>query len=181
MSAKQMHGLAHLASNYGTGELRLTVWQNVIIPHIADAFTETVRRAAIRLGFFTETSTAAGGIVACTGSKGCKYAASDTKGHAITLFTGCPHSCAQHYCGDIGFIGAKLQDGAEGYHMVVGGGMDHEQGIAPEVLRGVRASEVNDTVDKLLAAYLASREHNETFVTWSRRLTVGQLQEKLSA
>jgi ferredoxin-nitrite reductase len=199
MSAKQMHGLAHLAETYGTGELRLTVWQNVILPHIADAFVETVRRAAIRLGFFTEASSAAGGIVACTGSKGCKYAASDTKGHATALFkhlhqkypeltspvnihfTGCPHSCAQHYCGDIGFIGAKLADGSEGYHMVVGGGMDHEQGIAPEVLKGVPASEVNATVDKLLAAYIASRSTGETFVQWSRRHTVGQIQEKLSA
>ncbi|MBE2214870.1 MAG: NirA family protein [Opitutaceae bacterium] len=199
MSSKQMHGLAHLAETYGTGELRLTVWQNVIVPHIADAFVETVRRAAIRLGFFTEASSAAGGIIACTGNKGCNYAASDTKGHATALFkhlhqkfpelqspvnihfTGCAHSCAQHYCGDIGFIGAKLADGSEGYHMVVGGGMDHEQGIAPEVLKGVRASEVNATVDKLLAAYLASRTTGETFVQWSRRHTVGQLQEKLSA
>lgn len=199
MTAKQMHGLAHLATTYGTGELRLTVWQNVILPHIPDIFVETVRRAAIRLGFFTEASSAAGGIVACTGSKGCKYAASDTKGHATTLFkhlhqkfpelsspvnihfTGCAHSCAQHYCGDIGFIGAKLADGSEGYHMVVGGGMDHEQGIAPEILKGVRATEVNVTVDRLLATYLASREPSETFVQWSRRLTVGQLQEKLSS
>lgn len=199
MSAKQMHGLAHLAETYGNGELRLTVWQTVIIPHIADAFAETVRRAAVRLGFFTEASGAAGGIVACTGNKGCKYAASDTKGHGLALFkhlqsrfpeitspvnihfTGCPHSCAQHYCGDIGFVGTRLQDGSEGYHMVVGGGMDHEQRIAPEILRGVRASEVNATVDKLLSAYLASREGSESFHAWSVRHTVGQLQEKLSA
>ena len=199
MTAKQMHGLAHLAANYGAGELRLTVWQNLILPHIPDAFVESVRRSALRLGFFTEASAAAGGIVACTGNKGCKYAASDTKGHALGLFkhlqgrspdlaspvnihfTGCAHSCAQHYCGDIGFIGAKLQDGTEGYHMVIGGGMDHEQGIAPEILKGVRADEVNGTVDKLLAAYGTSRQGNETFVAWSRRHTVGQLQEKLSA
>ncbi len=199
LTAKQMHGLAHLAETYGTGELRLTVWQTVILPHIPDAFAETVRRAAHRLGFFTETSAAAGGIVACTGSKGCKYAASDTKGHALLLFkhlqtrfpeltapvnihfTGCPHSCAQHYCGDIGFIGAKLPDGSEGYHMVVGGGMDHEQGVALEILRGVRATEVNATVDKLLAAFAAGARGNETFAQWARRHTVGQLQEKLSA
>lgn len=199
LSARQMHGLAHVAETYGTGELRLTVWQTVIVPHVADAFVETARRAAHRLGLFTEASAGAGGIVACTGSRGCKYAASDTKGHALSLFkhlqtrfpeitapvnihfTGCPHSCAQHYCGDIGFVGAKLQDGSEGYHMVVGGGMDHEQGIAREILRGVRAAEVNATVDKLLAAYSCGRHSSETFAQWARRLTVGQLQEKLSA
>ncbi|MEO5961562.1 MAG: NirA family protein, partial [Opitutaceae bacterium] len=152
MSARQMHALADLATNYGKGELRLTVWQSVIVPHIPDAFVETVKRAALRIGFFHEASAAAGGIIACTGNKGCKYSGADTKGHAVALmqhlggrvpldspmnihFTGCPHSCAQHYCGDLGFVGVKLADGAEGYHLVVGGGMDHEQGIARELFR----------------------------------------------
>ena len=41
--------------------------------------------------------------------------------------TGCHNSCAQHYIGDIGLIGAKVpvgEDGdtVEGYDIVVGGG-----------------------------------------------------------
>ena len=156
MSPKQMHALADLAANYGKGELRLTVWQNLLIPHVPDAFLETLRRGVQRLGFFTEASLASGGVIACTGNRGCKYAAADTKAHALALmkhldrgtsvgsavnihFTGCPHSCAQHYCGDIGLVGAKLADGSEGYHVVLGGGMDHEQGIAREIFKGVRA------------------------------------------
>ncbi len=195
MSARQMHALADLALHYGRGELRLTVWQSLIIPHVADAFVETVKRGVRRAGFFTETSFAAGGIIACTGSRGCKYSSADTKAHATTLFkaiadrfpdlnapvnihvTGCAHSCAQHYCGDIGLVSTKLADGSEGYHLVVGGGMDHEQGIARELLRGVRATEVVTTVTKLLNDYLARREGNETYVQWSRRHPVKALQE----
>ena len=82
MSAKQMHALADLATSYGTGELRLTVWQNVLIPHVTDAFLDTLSRSVKRIGFFTEASFATGGIVACTGSRGCKYAASDIKASA---------------------------------------------------------------------------------------------------
>ena len=197
MSSKQVHALADLATHYGRGELRLTVWQNLLIPHVPDAFVETVSRAARRLGFFTEASSAAGGIVACTGSRGCKYAAADTKAHAVALlkhlqqnvslsapanihFTGCPHSCAQHYCGDIGLVGAKLSDGSEAYHVVLGGGMDHEQGIAREIFRGVRAGEVNALVSKILSTYESKKDRGETFVQWTRRHSPKELQEFFS-
>lgn len=197
MNSRQMHALADLATNYGKGELRLTVWQSVIVPHIADAYIETAKRSAARLGFFHEASAAAGGVIACTGNRGCKYSAADTKGHAVALmkhlgantpieapvnihFTGCPHSCAQHYCGDIGFVGTKLADGGEGYHVVLGGGMDHEQGIARELFRGVRASEVNPLVDQLLNTYAAQKQSGETFVAWTRRHSLKELQEKFS-
>ncbi len=198
MTARQMHALADLATHYGTGELRLTVWQSVILPHIPDAFSATVRRSVERMGFAVEPPNAVGGIVACTGARGCKYAATDTKGHAAALakslgsrlqnldtpvnihFTGCPHSCAQHYCGDIGLLGAKLPDGAEGYHLVIGGGMDDEQGIARELLRGVRAGEVEPTIARILGVYLDRRERGETFVQWARRHEVGRIQEMLA-
>jgi ferredoxin-nitrite reductase len=192
-----MHALADLATNYGRGELRLTVWQNLLIPHVPDTFLATLTRGVQRLGLFTEASFAAGGIIACTGSKGCKYAGSDTKAHALALikhlgglslgapvnihFTGCAHSCAQHYCGDLGLIGTKLADGTEGYHVVVGGGMDHEQGIARELFKGVRASEVNTVIEHALLTYDARKQRGETFVQWARRHSTKELQEFLSA
>ena len=198
LSVRQMRAIADLASHYGTGELRLTVWQNLLIPHVPDAFVETLRRSVHRLGLFTEASAATGGIVACTGNRGCKYAAADTKAHAVALmkhlagrvhvgspvnvhFTGCPHSCAQHYCGDVGFVGAKLADGSEGYHVVVGGGMDHEQGIGREIFRGVPATEVNRLVENLLQTFEKKKNRGETFVEWTRRHSVKELQELLSA
>jgi ferredoxin-nitrite reductase len=198
MTPKQMRQLADIAANFGKGELRLTVWENLIIPHIPDAFVETVKRSLNRMGFFTEPSATTSGIVACTGSFGCKYAAADTKADAVILskaltkarldvespvnihFTGCPHSCAQHYCGDIGLVGAKLGDGTPGYHVVLGGGMGDEQGIAREIFRGVRSTEVPGLVEKILRVYNGGKQPGETFVTWSRRHTPGKLQEMLS-
>jgi ferredoxin-nitrite reductase len=197
LTAKQMHVLADLAASYGKGELRLTVWENLIIPHIPDAFVETARRSIQRLGFTTEPHNLTSGIVSCTGNRGCKYSSTDTKGHAIALakklgsrvnpsspinlhFTGCPHSCAQHYCGDIGFLGAKLGDGSEAYHIVLGGGMGDEQGIAREIFKGVRADEVPAYVEKIVGTYEANKRSGETFVEWSRRHSVGELQVLLS-
>jgi ferredoxin-nitrite reductase len=196
LTARQMHALADIAQNYGKGELRLTVWENLIIPHVADAFVETARRSIQRLGFPTDPNNVTSGIISCTGNKGCKYSSTDTKGHAILLgkklakltasspinihFTGCPHSCAQHYCGDIGFLGAKLGDGTEGYHVVLGGGMGDEQGIAREVFRGVRAEEVPGLVEKIVRVFETRKTAGESFVAWTRRHSVKELQELLS-
>jgi ferredoxin-nitrite reductase len=198
MSAKQMRGLADLATEYGKGELRLTVWQGLILPHVPDDKVEKLTKAVQKLGLTTEASAATSGIIACTGNVGCKYSSTDTKAHAARLskmlsnrrprlespinihFTGCPHSCAQHYCGDIGFLGAKLGDGSDGYHVVLGGGMGDEQGIAREVFRGVRSGDINDLVGKVLDAFDGDRKPGETFIAWSRRHTVGELQELLS-
>lgn len=198
MSAKQMRQLADIATNYGRGELRLTVWENLILPHLPDAFVETARRNLNRLGFATEAHSLTSGIISCTGNRGCKYSATDTKGHAVALakvleqrnlrieqpvnihFTGCPHSCAQHYCGDIGLVGAKLADGTEGYHVVLGGGMGAEQGIAREIFRGVRAGEIPALTEKILRTYAAQRQTGETFAQWSRRHSVNELQVLLS-
>jgi ferredoxin-nitrite reductase len=95
-------------------------------------------------------------------------------------FTGCNHSCAQHYCGDIGGIATKLTDGREGYHVVLGGGMDQEQGIAREIFRGVGADEMPALVEKILVTYRDRRAAGETFVQWTRRHNVKELQEFLS-
>jgi len=199
LKARQMHQLADLAQRHGQSELRLTVWQNIILPHIPDALVATVTRQLRSIGFPTEASATCGGIVACTGSKGCKYASADTKAHALATakhlaacgihleqpvnlhFTGCHHSCAQHYCGDLGFVSLKLPDGAEGYHVVIGGGMDREQGIAQDLFRGVRATEIPALVEKILRAYDTRRARGETFVQWSRRHPVKELQEFLSS
>jgi len=149
------------------------------------------------MGLHHEASLATGGIIACTGSWGCKYASADTKAHALDLIkrlpsrieidqpvnihlTGCAHSCAQHYCGDIGFISTKLPDGTEGYHMVLGGGMDQEQGVAREIFKGVRVTELLDVVVRVLGAWKTHRSRGETFVQWTRRHEVKQLQELLS-
>jgi len=96
-------------------------------------------------------------------------------------FTGCAHSCAQHYAGDIGFIGAKLADGSEGYNVVLGGGMDNEQGIAREVFRGVRATELNDFVKNILRIFTSRRIEKESFIEWTRRHSVDELRLMLAA
>src|SRR5206468_1172764 len=177
MTTRQMRRLADLAQNYGSASLRLTPWQNLLLPDIPDGFVETVKRQLVWMGFHHESTNILGGLVACTGNTGCKWAATDTKGQAVALgahlnktvqldspvnihLTGCPNSCAQHYIGDIGLVGAKVQvseegDTVEGYHIHVGGGFGPDATLGRELYRDVKAEDAPKTVERVLKAYFA--------------------------
>lgn len=197
LETDQMRGLARIARDYGAGELRLTVWQNLLIPHIADADIASAKAEIEALGLSTDYHPITAGLVSCTGNRGCKYSATDTKGHAVALgeylkdkvtldqpinihFTGCPHSCAQHYIGDIGMLGTKVKrDGVsvEGYNVVLGGGTDDQQFIAQEVFSQVTNDELPAFIEGLLQTYLAQRKGSESFAAFTRRHNPEQLRE----
>ncbi|MDB6036793.1 MAG: precorrin-3B synthase [Verrucomicrobiales bacterium] len=201
MTSRQMHRLADLAANYGSGHFRVTPWQNVLIPDIADAFVETVKRQLVRTGLHHEANNITGGLVACTGNTGCKFAATDTKGQALALadylnkrvpldhpinihLTGCPNSCAQHYIGDIGLQGVKVNaggDSVEGYNIVFGGGYGADAAVAREVFKGIAFSEIPKLLERVLKVYLERREASEAFAAFIRRHEVKQLQEIFSS
>jgi ferredoxin-nitrite reductase len=192
ITCEQMRGLAKIAQDLGDGELRLTVWQNLLISGVRDENVALAVAAIERLGLAVKASQIRAGLIACTGNAGCKFAASDTKRHAAEIgdwceprvnvdtplnihLTGCHHSCAQHYISDIGLIAAKVpgateDDQVEGYHLFAGGGFGPEADIGQEVYRDVKAEDAPKTVERLLKAYLTHRASaEETFLTFARR------------
>jgi ferredoxin-nitrite reductase len=198
LTVEQMRGLAMIADDLGDGDLRLTVWQNLLISGVAD---ENVARATDRvasLGLTTEASAIRAGLVACTGNTGCKFAASDTKKHAEDIaqwcegrvaldtpvnihLTGCHHSCAQHAISEIGLLACKVQvteegDPVEGYHVLIGGGFGPQAAIGRELYRDVTADEAPRTVERILKAYLAHRASpDESFLAFARRHEIDAL------
>ena len=188
--------LCDIAEQYGTGDIRLTVWQNVLIPNISDEQLEAAQKAVLATGLSYESTNISGGLIACTGNLGCKFAAANTKGHAVEIaayleplidldqpvnihLTGCHHSCAQHYIGDIGMMGVpvKLDSGekVEGYNIVLGGGCDDDQFVAKEAFKGVPFSDAPALIEQLLKAYLANRKGTESFAHFTRRLELDEL------
>lgn len=200
ITPKQMHRIADLADAYGSGEVRLTVWQNLIIPNVPDAYVETLKKALVKMGFGWEQSNLRSGFVACTGNSYCKFASSNTKGHALELMeyldkrvkldqpvnihlTGCPNSCAQHYMGDIGLLGAKVKVGGqamEGYHVFVGGGFGKNQSVGRQVFQGIAFEELKTLLEKMLKSYLRHRETGETFLQFTARHDLNALQTMFS-
>jgi ferredoxin-nitrite reductase len=197
LTTDQMRGLAEIARRFGSGTIRLTVWQNLLISDVADRDVGVCVAAIAALGLGVEASAIRRGLIACTGNAGCKFAASNTKGHALKLadwlearlavdrpvnihLTGCHHSCAQHYVGDVGLIAVKVDRGeetVEGYNVFVGGGAaaTGEQAMAREYATGIAFDELPPLVEKLLAGWLAHRHDAESFHEFSRRHEIGAL------
>jgi ferredoxin-nitrite reductase len=139
LTSKQIRQLANLAEVYGDGTLRLTPWQNLLIPNILNSKISNLKIEIDSLGLSYSSNHPCSALVACTGNSGCTSSATDTKSHAFALakylekrsisnplnihFTGCPKSCAQHTLSDITLLGTTIQKGdktVEGYHVYIG-------------------------------------------------------------
>jgi ferredoxin-nitrite reductase len=194
LKADQMRALADITERFGSATIRLTVWQNLLISDVPDAALEHAKRAIEAAGLGWSASSIRSAMVACTGNTGCKFSASDTKGHASAIaqhlesrlaldtpinihLTGCPHSCAQHFIADIGMLGTKVgEDAIEGYHINVGGSAGATQEIAREIYRDVPATIVPVVLERMLSAYLAQRRGpEESFQDFTRRHSIEEL------
>ncbi|MFX6803610.1 hypothetical protein ABTH20_19325, partial [Acinetobacter baumannii] len=76
ISCNQMRGLAKVARDLGDGEIRLTVWQNLLISGVRDENVALATAAIKELGLAAEASHIRAGLIACTGNAGCRFAAS---------------------------------------------------------------------------------------------------------
>jgi ferredoxin-nitrite reductase len=198
MSVAQMHGLAAIARDLGDGDLRLTVWQNLLISGVPTEKLSEAQERIEALDLAIETNAIRSGLVACTGNTGCKFAASDTKRHAEDIaawcetrlaldtpvnihLTGCHHSCAQHFVSEIGLLACKVQmneddDPVEGYHILIGGGFGPNAALGRELYRDVIAQDAPRIVARILKAYLAHRASaQETFLGFARRHEIDAL------
>lgn len=191
LTSDQMRGLAKIARDLGDGDIRLTVWQNLLIPGVRDENVELAVAAIKQIGLAVEASHIRAGLIACTGNAGCRFAAANTKRHAAEIgdwceprvamdkpvnihVTGCHHSCAQHYISDIGLIGARVpvneEDTVEGYHLFTGGGFGPDADVGQEVYHDLKAEDAPKTIEGLLKAYIAHRSSpDETFLSFARR------------
>jgi len=192
----QLRGIAAIADKYGAGYIRLTVWQNLLIPEINNSDIEAVKKEIEALGLEWQATSARAGLVACTGSRGCKFAGADTKGQAMILasylednidldqplnihVTGCHHSCAQHYIGDIGLMGTAVTQGedmVDGYHVVIGGGYGSRGRMGRQLFDAVAFDDVPRLLHRILAGYLEKRQApTESFVEFASRCSDDEL------
>ncbi|KAE8690597.1 Ferredoxin--nitrite reductase [Hibiscus syriacus] len=128
VQADDMDELARLGDKYGSGELRLTVEQNIIIPNVDNSKIEALlNEPLLKDQFLPEPSILMKGLVACTGNQFCGQAIIETKARALKVteeverlvsvtrpvrmhWTGWPNSCGQVQVADIGFMGCMARD-----------------------------------------------------------------------
>lgn len=199
LTVQQMRVIASISNECGDGDIRLTVWQNLLISGVPDDKVEDVVANLQAIGLSAETSILRAGLIACTGATGCKFAAAHTKEDALAIaahcepritldtavnihLTGCHNSCAQHYIGDLGLIGAKVPvseegDTVPGYHVFVGGGFGVEGGMGREFRTDVKAEEAPALVEAILRTWQTHRAApDESFVAFARRHEIAALQ-----
>lgn len=200
LSLAQARGIADIADMYGSGEIRLTPHQNLLIPGLQDTQLHRVKDALAALSLSWSASVFRAGLVACTGSAGCQLAVGDTKRRGEELvqkleaqvkltaaieqplrihISGCPHACAQHSIADIGLLATRDtggEPGAECYQLWLGGQADNDPRFAREYARNVPASDVPRVVQDVVFVYVKRRKPAESFREFVARVPPPELQ-----
>ncbi len=195
LESRQMRGLADLAAKYGSGTLRLTPWQNLLLTDIPQQWVGDVQNEIAFLGLDSSVTNIKSALVACSGKKGCASSATDTKSHALALaeylktrvpldcpvnihFTGCEKSCAQHSKSDITLLGVSIEADnktVEGYHIYVG---DSKHKFGRELYQYVTFAELPALIERMLYVYKIQRlNSDESFRKFANRYALTQLQQ----
>ncbi|HUZ23039.1 MAG TPA: nitrite/sulfite reductase [Streptosporangiaceae bacterium] len=192
-SGTQLWQVADLAEAYGSGTIRTTTEQKLLILDVPEDHLADLLGALDDLDLQAKPSAFRRGTMACTGIEFCKLAIVETKGRARDLYTelgrrlpdfdtpitinvnGCPNSCARFQLADIGLKGS-IVDGTEGFQVHLGGSLGADPSFGRK-LRGLKvtADALPDYVERVLRNYQADRADGEQFATWVRRAGEGLL------
>jgi len=201
VSGDQLKAVAELSEKFGSGEIRTTVMQNLLVINVPNSKTQELTKELQAIGLRVEGSSFWRGAIACTGTEFCKLAITETKGftrwlvedleHRIPEFdqqiklnvTGCPNSCGQHWIADIGIEGKKIKrDGkmVDAYYFCVGGSVGLHQSLGRPVGYRCAATEVPDAMERLLRRYLAGRHAGENLRSYFARHSDTDLRDQLA-
>lgn len=202
VSGGQLARLADVVEAHGSGRVRLTPYQKLLVLDVAPERTGSLVRELRGIGLEAQPSAWRRGTMACTGIEYCKLAIVETKARGEELvarleerlrdfdadisihLNGCPNACARTQVADIGLKGQLVvgPDGrqVEGFQVHLGGGLGMAEGQTAgfgRKLRGLKttAEELPAYVERLARRYLAGRETGETFANWVIRVDEEEL------
>jgi precorrin-3B synthase len=194
----QMIAVADIADRFGSGAVRCTNRQNVIVLDVPDGQVDEAAASLRDVGLPTEASTFRRGVISCTGMEFCKLAIVETKERAAELIehlerrvgdvagslrinlNGCPNACAQYQVADIGLQGgiARLPNGrrVQGFILHIGGRLGEDAGFARRVAsKAMPADEARYAVERIVRAYAGERPADGTFAQWAAAQSDGRL------
>lgn len=184
--------IADVAARHGSGRLRTTAEQKMIVLDIEADRVESVVAALEALDLRVKPSPFRRGTMACTGIEFCKLAIVETKARGASLIdelerrlpefaepltiniNGCPNACARIQVADIGLKGQLVLDDdgnqVEGYQVHLGGALGLEAGFGRKV-RGLKVTSAGlpDYVERVVTRFQEQREDGERFAAWVTR------------
>jgi sulfite reductase (ferredoxin) len=194
VSGTTLVALADAAEKAGSGRVRLTPQQKIVVLDVADDRVDGLVGELNVLGLQAEPSTWRRNTMACTGIEFCKLAIVETKERAIRLvedlekrladvvpdvpvsihLNGCPNSCARTQVADIGLKGQIVRDAdgnqVEGFQVHLGGGLGLDSGFGRK-LRGLKvtSAELGEYVERVVRRFAEQRSDGERFAQWVAR------------
>ncbi|WP_217915489.1 nitrite/sulfite reductase [Miltoncostaea marina] len=203
-SGSELVRVADLADRFGSGRVRLTTQQKLVVLDVEPDRADALVAALEQMDLQARPSLLRRGTMACTGSEFCKLAVVETKNRADALvrelerrlpdleepirinMNGCPNSCARFQLADIGLLGSRVPgaDGerVEGFQVHLGGHLGPDPSFARRV-KGVRvaSAELEDYLEGLLRRFLETRAEDEPFHAWAARAEDQWLQPQVGA
>ncbi|KAM3100602.1 precorrin-3B synthase [Phormidesmis sp. 146-12] len=193
LEAVQLKGLANLSKQFGSGGLRLTPWQNVLILGIREQSLPQLQQGIKALGLDWSERSFWGAIVACSGKAGCVSSATETKQDAIALvedlqgkvtldrpinlhFSGCKKSCAQHTQSDITLLGIETDDNAAVYDIYIRDNAEDHTKFGQILYSNIPPEHLSPLIENMLKTYQLKRENSDSFREFTQRYTLPQLQ-----
>jgi len=195
-SGDQLIAVADLVESLG-GDVRITRQQNLIVTGVPNEQLDAVAARLAGLGLPLETNEIWANSIACTGEPHCNFSVGETKTRLEQLVAhlertfgdaaadlrlhldGCPHACAQHWVGDLGFQATTGKDAGgrriSAYDIFVRGSLGPEPQVGGSLFRRVASDRLEPTVEGLVRGWLAEREPDETFTAFQRRASDGEL------
>jgi ferredoxin-nitrite reductase len=192
LSIDQLRSLGDLADQYGDGSLRLTPWQNVILPNVLDCDLPNLTPALEKSGLPINANHPAGSIAACRGKPGCQAAETNSHKHAQVLIqkmiaqldqplqihvSGCGKGCAHPLGSDIALLG--ISDGSiEGYEIYLRSG---NQTFGQRLFPMMPVDKVMKMIDRLIHIYQQQRRTaQESFTNFVQRHSISDLHQLLA-
>ncbi|MEH2409816.1 ferredoxin--nitrite reductase [Nostoc sp.] len=182
--AEDMFEIARLAEVYGSGEIRFTVEQNIVIPNISDSRLATFLSEPLLEKFSIDPGLLTRSLVSCTGAQFCNFALIETKNRALAMikaleeeltftkpvrihWTGCPNSCGQPQVADIGLIGTKTRKNAktlEAVDIYMGGKVGKDAHLGTCVIKGIPCEDLQPVLQDLLIKSFGAKLKEEALV-----------------
>lgn len=173
ITSAQMRGVADLADRYGTGDIRVTVGQNVVVVNVPEDRLGALSEEPLLQELPHDPSPIMRGLVSCTGNDYCAMALIDTKGYAVEVarelerrtagrklqpltmhWSGCPAGCGLHQVATIGLQGCRSRVNGQvvdAAHVCINGRAGPQPVVATDVMYDVPAARLAEALEPLVS------------------------------
>jgi sulfite reductase (NADPH) hemoprotein beta-component len=188
-SAEQMRTIADLAERHSFGEIRVTHYQNLVLPYVKLDDVYDIWKVLVEAGLGDANVGLITDIISCPGLDYCKLATARSIPIAEAIsarfadperqqligslgikISGCINACGHHHVGNIGILGLE-KGGVENYQVTIGGDATENASLGERLGPGIDGDSVPEAIERLVDVYLGARTSaEESFIEVVRRI-----------